>query len=408
MTDILSYDEQCLLALIRAALTDPRGVSFARSPDWAAVLQLAKRHSVFSLLYDVLADRADLPEDLKKASAAESRRTVLQNYRLLFLSRAVVDLIEGLGVPALILKGACVAKLYPVPELRKSGDVDVFLLKPERVGEVCRALEDRGFTRSPAQHSNHHVEMRSPDNIDVEIHTMLAEPFDSRGVNQYIGDIAARCGGSVVLEDVMGVPLPRLGDAHQAYSLLLHMLQHFLRAGFGLKLLCDWAVFWNRAYNEETKALYLRLVRDSGIKGFSDLVTKACVRYLGLNMEYVRFLFDGGNPGPGEADVDAFLREVLDSEEFGKSARDRMVALRGTTLFDYIREFHHQTCLNFPKACRFFLLWPLLWVVTLWRFLRNNRKLRGVSTRSVLKKAGQRGRLINKLNLFIPDTHNNL
>ncbi len=400
MTDNLSYDEQCLLKLVSSALTDNCGVSFEKTPDWTAVFRLAKSHAVGSLLYDVLADRADLPEEFKQVSAAESRKTVLQNYRLLLLSRTVIDLLKEMGVPALILKGVCVSGLYPVPELRKSGDVDVFILKPERIGDVCRRLEEYGFTLNPEQHSRHHVGMKTPDNIEVEIHTMLAEPFDRKSVNQYISEIAANCADSVVTEDVMGVSLPRIGDAYQAYSLLLHMLQHFLRAGFGLKLLCDWVVFWKHTYNRETEALYLKLIKDSGVKGFSDIVTQTCVRYLGLSDEQVGFMFDGKGPEVNGADVEAFIREVFAAGEFGKSDQNRMVALRGTDFFDYVREFHHQTCLNFPRASRVFLLWPGLWTVTLWRFLRNNRKLRGVSTRSVLKNAQERGKLIQKLKLF--------
>lgn len=36
--------------------------------------------------------------------------------------------------------------------------------------------------------------------------------------------------------EIMGYPIPVVSDAYYAYHLLLHMLQHFLRAGFGLKL----------------------------------------------------------------------------------------------------------------------------------------------------------------------------
>lgn len=400
MTDNLSYDEQCLLKLISSALTDNCGVAFEKTPDWNAVFRLAKNHAVCSLLYDVLADRADLPEEFKKISASESRKTVLQSYRLLFLSKAVVGLIREMGVPCIVLKGVCVSKLYPVPELRKSGDVDVLILKPERIDDVCRRLKECGFTVNAEQHSEHHVGMKAPDNIEVEIHTMLAEPFDSKSINQYIGDIAAQCADSVVGDDVMGVSLPRLGDAYQAYSLLLHMLQHFLRAGFGLKLLCDWVVFWNHIYNKETEAVYLKLVKDSGVKGFSDMVTKVCTRYLGLKYENVQFMFDGEDSEPDGTDVEAFIREVFDAEEFGKADKNRMVALRGTKISDYVREFHHQTCLNFPRASKVFILLPGLWAATLWRFLKNNRKLRGVSTRSVLKNAKERGKLMKNLKLF--------
>ncbi len=396
----LSYDEQCLLKLVSAALTDNNSVSFEKTPDWKIVLKLAKGHAVCSLLYDLLAVSDDLPAECKKMLADESRKTVLQSYRLLFLSRSIIDLLEEIDIQSLILKGSCVSALYPIPELRKSGDVDIYILKPECIDEACRKLEECGFTVDAEQHSSHHVAMKSPDNIQIELHTMFAEPFDSKRINQHINKAAEQCVKSVVIEDVMGVPLPRLSDAYQAYSLLLHMLQHFLRAGFGLKLLCDWVTFWNHAHDKETETLYLTLINECGIKRFSDIVTATCVRFLGLKHENVLFMLDDGYCELQEEYTKAFIREVLDAKEFGKSEKERMVALRGTSIFDYFREFHYQTCLNFPKASKVFILWPALWTITLCRFLKNNRKLRGVSTRSVLKNAKERGKLIKDLKLF--------
>lgn len=399
MTDNLSYEESCLLRLISSALTNNRPVSFEKSPDWRLVIKLAKNHAVCSILYDVMADRDDLPAECKKLLTDESRKTVLQSYRLLLLSRAVVDLLKDIDIPTLVLKGACVSKLYPVPELRKSGDVDILILKPERIDDACRKLEEAGFKVKAEQHV-HHVEMILPESIVVELHTMLAEPFDSNKINRYMNDVALHCADSIVIEEVMGVYLPRLADAYQAFSLLLHMLNHFLMSGFGLKLLCDWVVFWNRSYNAEIEAFYLKLINDCGIKGFSDIVTITCVRFLGLKSENVRFMFDDDPNEHQMSDINSFIREVLDAEEFGKSDKDRLVVLRGTKITDYIREFHHQTCLNFPRASRIFILLPVLWVITLWRFLRNNRKLRHVSTRLVLKKARERSKLLNNLKLF--------
>jgi len=98
--------------------------------------------------------------------------------------------------------------------------------------------------------------------------------------------------------------------------------------------------------------------------------------------------------------VSVFMREVLDAEEFGNSNQNRMVVMRGTGLFDYVREFHHQMKLNFPKAGRCFIFWPVLWSITLLRFIKNNRKIRQVSTASVLKEAARRSRLMEKLRLF--------
>jgi hypothetical protein len=192
----------------------------------------------------------------------------------------------------------------------------------------------------------------------------------------------------------MGVSIPRLADGEQAYALLLHMLHHFLGSGFGLKLLCDWVVFWNNDHRQETKDRYLCMVRDCGLEGFSDMVTAVCVRYLGLAPEKLAVAM------PAEQDMETFLQEILDAGEFGRDEKDRMVALRGTGPVAYVREFHHQMHLNYPRAGNFFLCWPVLWVFTLLRFLRNNRTIRHVSALALLRKARQRSHLTKKMRLF--------
>ena len=75
-----------------------------------------------------------------------------------------------------------------------------------------------------------------------------------------------------------------------------------------------------------------------------------------------------------------------------------MVALRGNSLFDYVREFHHQTVLSFPKASRLIVTLPVLYIIAFYRFMRNNRTVRGgQSAIGILRKAGQRSSLVKKL-----------
>ena len=252
-----------------------------------------------------------------------------------------------------------------------------------------------GCTVSQEQPALHHVVFRTPENIEVEIHTLLAEPFDNGKINQYLRERVVDCRQNVARADCMGVSLPILDTGYHAYELLLHMLQHFLRSGFGLKFLCDWVVFWNRDVSGEEQKKYLTLVQESGLRGFSDMVTLFCCTYLGLEWEKIEWMDIIGN-----YDVKSFGREILEAEEFGKSAKDRMVMMRGDRFGDYVREFHHQMRLNFPRASKYIPCWPVLWIVTLVRFLYNNRKIRQVSARSILKKAGQRSRVMEQIHLW--------
>ena len=84
----------------------------------------------------------------------------------------------------------------------------------------------------------------------------------------------------------------------------------------------------------------------------------------------------------------------MDAGEFGYGEPERMVGMDGNSLAAYIKEFHHQIHINFPKAGRVTVLWPFLWIATLARFLNNNRKLNRAPISAIMKKAGKRGRLV--------------
>lgn len=401
-----SSEERCLFALLKDQLSlksamseKEKKVAFGNEinggPDWEKICHIAERHCVLPLIYGGLTETGTVPKPVMNRVAAIARRTVQQSYHILFLSKFLIARLEEAGITVALLKGVGTASFYPVPELRKAGDVDLLLVTPACMDRAKEIFLQCGFRVSKEQHALHHLVFTTEDGIDIELHTMLAEPFDNQEINRYMQNKMPDCSRNIRRVNCMGVELPILDTGYHAYELLLHMLQHFLWAGFGLRLLCDWVVFWNRETDAEEHGKYLKLVRESGIKGFSDIVTLFCCTYLGLSQERISWM-----EITEEYDVEIFLREIMEAEEFGTSAADRMVTLRKNSLGAYVREFHHQMHLNFPRAGRYFPLWPGLWLVTLVRFLRNNRRIRRVSARAVLKKAGQRSQVMEQIRLW--------
>lgn len=403
MSDYLTTEERLLLKLLKKALQKNSiedAVKIKPDLDWNKLFTIAEKHAVLSLLYNVL-QNMEVPDYLMKRLEAVSVQTVQQNYRLTFLTVGLVELLEKNDIFCAALKGSSASADYPVPELRKSGDVDL-LIEPNKLRIAGKLLEESGFTECEEQHANHHVAYRSPEYIDVELHTMITEPFDNENINRYLNGLIDECMKHCTIKDVMGVGIKTLDDGYFAYQLLLHMLQHFLRAGFGLKLLCDWVVIWNAPVSESNRSDYLRLVNESGLKGFSDIITAVCVYELGLHEEKVRFMFEENRHGkmPLKKIAQEFMKEILEAEEFGHSSKERMVVLRGTRPVDYIREFHHQMQLNFPKAGRVFICWPFTWFITLVRFLINNKRVRNTSAKKIFVKAHTRSKLMENLQLF--------
>lgn len=370
--------------------------------EWGEFADLAVRNSVAGIIYDVLQKYFEVPEYAMKRIRSFAYLVCQSNYRIIILNKQLTELFEKAGITFCIMKGMAAASDFPVPDLRKAGDIDILLTNPADLERAISEIEKLGYRKEEEQHSLHHVSLIDSSRCEIEVHTMLAEPFDNGKINGYIDRLVHECGEHIVKKEVMGTEIPVLEDAYHAYELLLHMLQHFLRAGFGIKLLCDWVVLWNRGLNRQERDRYMTLVNESGIKGFSDVITRTCIKYLGLKRDNVLWMkpFESGKARDQlEEETALFMDELMDAEEFGK-AKDRMVALRGSGLFAYIREFHHQMHLNFPRAGKCFLLWPVLWIVTLVRFLRNNRKVRSVSSKELLANAGKRGKLVKKMKLF--------
>lgn len=404
----VTREERMVLALMRQALAGGPAPSES-DVSWGEIIRIAQRHAVLPMLSDMLFELKDGPgRELLESVRETALHCVRQNVRLAWETARTQKALEKAGISTAVLKGGGIGVLYPVPEYRKSGDVDLFLLRQqadgkeqqlailaEQVKQAGKVFTTLGYFPDHTHPSSNHMVYQNADGIRLELHTFLMEPVDDESVNQKIWEIQ-RSGvlrGQTV--HTAGQELTALTGAGQAFALLLHMLNHFLRAGFGLKLLADWTVFWNQIpqIEKQEQEIYQSLAEACGLGGFSDLVTTICVRYLGLKGLKPQQAFD-------PALADAFLRDILASGEFGADTKGRMVALRGIGLKDYFREFHHRTKLNFPQASAYPILYPVLWLRTLFRFLINNWKIRGISARTILRQAGERGQFIRQIHLF--------
>lgn len=398
--NVVNKENQWLFAKLAKVLGAEKPIEEGEEPDWNGILKMAKQHAVLSLL-DPLLDEPEeagkLPENVKICIREEAKKTVRQNYHLLYLEHQIIRTLRESGVDAVLLKGASTAEFYPVPELRKSGDADLLLPDPEQLPEAGEGMKKLGFVKNAAHSVNHHEVFMTEKHIEVELHTLLAEPFDDKETNRLMEDLQKEVSGRAEQKELMGIKLPVLPEGIHACYLLLHMLQHFLRAGFGLKLLCDWVVFWRHGVTEEELAQYKNFTAQSGLTGFSDMVTSVCVSYLGLEAERAELLID--HP-VSEEEKWKFMEGILRSLEFGTLESEQMVALRGSGWKDLFREFQHQMHLNFPGAGKYPILWPALWVRTGWRFARNNRMIRKTTTRQVIQNARKRGEIGKKLHLF--------
>ena len=269
-------EELYLCSLLKQELTgntDHSEESYEQKVQMDQVITKALEQGVLSLLYDRMMNKEAVLENQKNRIRKYSQQIVQQNYHLLFLARFITEKLKKHGIASVILKGSAMAAYYPVPELRKSGDLDILVSKNADLKQICEILSDDGIKKAKDQHANHHMRLTTRDGIAVEIHTSLTEETGILKLDNYQKKHQDEFLHHTVMGSSMEIVIPTLDFEYVAYFILIHMFQHFLRAGFGTKMLCDWVALWNREVKEEQKRAFLAMVEESGIRGFACMVS---------------------------------------------------------------------------------------------------------------------------------------
>ena len=324
-------------------------------------------------------------------------QSVVRFYRLLNISGYLVRLLKSHSIPTVILKGPDLAGYYPVPEYREFGDVDLLLLDSKQLDAAVEILKQDGLTVNKRQDSRHHIEMTYEGKYAVELHSFPTRYFSEQKANKYIKDIFLISPDEVEYHEVCGVALPVLPKALNGLYLVLHTLQHYLNAGFGVKFLKDFTMFFSDM-NEEDVEKYKKYAKDLKISGFSDILTQTATELCGLSKEKALSLFIIGIPD--KETVLKFKEDIIKSGTFGERDTDRLVNLSEPSIKGLLKEFHHQMHENFPRAGKCFLLWPFLWVASFLIFMCNNIFVRKTFGIGVIKKSLSRSAVSKQIGFY--------
>lgn len=398
--------EYILLKLLNTQLTNNNKIlasdMFAKTViqlsdnDWWNLIKLAQNHSVLSIIAENEAFIDNCNHVQKEYVFDEANKVVMRNYRLLWLASKYQKILNDAGIESVLIKGFATAIYYDIPEVRKSGDIDILITDKNKIDKAIYVLLSKGLKYVDKQHSSHHIELVNEGGITVELHQTLAEHFDNKHMDNQLQDIVKEYKEHTKKVSFLGNTFFIPSDGYNAFSLIVHMLQHYLRAGFGLKLLCDWVVFWNRTISDMEKEYFMYQVKQLHMETFVSAITSICVRYLGLSKENVSFMI---KEKEDKTLLYAIIMDIIEAEEFGYSDKNRMVVLRDSKMNSLIREFHHQMVINYPKISKYIVLWPVLWGRTLFVFLQNNKKVRHTSAFNILKNAKKRSQIRKRMEI---------
>lgn len=299
--------------------------------SWVGIVKLARQQSVVGLLYDavtLLPGNVKVPGDIILALMAGAEETRRDNRRKAVVSASLMARFQAQGLEPLIMKGSTVARYYPVPELRLSGDIDFFFPK----GQLEAAGKCLTSTRRDPDGSFHAKE----DGVDIDLHERY---FD------------LHCCSSLLPEP--GTP--------EATILMLsaHILKHAIGPGVGIRQLCDLAAAWQVLKPELDTSAIRNLFRRTGTYRWNRLLFSFLEENLGLN----------GSPFEGERVQTGSLKTIImEGGNFGHHAEARKDALRAGN-----RRRKLNTLSRFLKRIPFSIRYsPRETFATVWTLIRGN------------------------------------
>ncbi len=230
----------------------------------------------------------------------------LNERKMFFLSKLSQEL-KAFGIEHCVLKGSSLAELYPMPELRISGDVDI-LINPADEKRVMKFLEERNFIVKEREEKSQNFTATHQKAGLFEIHVKL---FDSE-FDKYIlqGKFKVKEPFDKMITPE-GTELNRLGKNDGLYFAASHMIKHFVKDGLGLRQISDWLLYVKKYENEVDMNEFNSVIRELSFERFINAIYTIGNKYFKMD-----FKCEFENPGDILSDIDS-------GGSFGHNDRDR-------------------------------------------------------------------------------------
>ena len=264
-----------MLLLLKASLqgTEP---CLDADADWQGLFALARQHGVVTLLYDAIL-RLPLQRqpqgDMALSWALSAERTRHHFAHQAEVLHSLAQRSREAALPMLMVKGMELARLYPVPDSRACGDIDVYFFDRYEEGN---ALLGAAGASLDGKHSEVAV-----DGVMVENHlTLLDQNYRSqRRAEQYIYATLPQA-----TQDADGVY--HLAPMGGMVYLLMHTVGH-LTAKYKMPLrnVLDWGLYLDAHRAELSPDECRRVTRRLGMTDAFTMLTSLAAEFTGRDLD---------------------------------------------------------------------------------------------------------------------------
>lgn len=261
-----------MLALLRASLNNSTpDITSLDTDEWERIFWLARKHGVVTMINDAI--ELLPPEQQPQGDIALSWTLSAERTRYHFNhQQQVLHLIDqkakAENLPYILLKGMSLARLYPHPDSRPCGDIDICFPNNYERGNTLLGCPD-------AQIVGKHAETEI-DGVTIENHLQLLDLHyrSQRRAEQYIWNAINHSTDGHFLSPM----------SNMVY-LLMHTVSH-LTAKYKLPLrnILDWGIFLRANRNTLNPTECHKVLHHIGMVDAFELLTHIAAEFIGDNL----------------------------------------------------------------------------------------------------------------------------
>lgn len=286
-------------------------VGFSKVPTakvWAAIFDMAGKQSLAGVL---LAGLEKMPAEQRPPQVillewiGVQQIVVSTNNNQDRRSKELYEWFKEKGIDSCVIKGQGVARLYPQPELRQAGDIDIWV-NADRDDVVGKMLTE-SIGVSVIDYVNCHAAFF--DDVEVEVHfrpSYFFNPFANRRLQKWIQK--KKSVQMTSFDDAVGFCYPTI-SFNLVFS-LIHIYRHVFSEGIGLRQLMDYYYILKHSTEAERK------------EAFDTLCSLGLKRFVATVMHVMRRVFNIDTSlllcQPNQNEGDYLLAEILRGGNFGR------------------------------------------------------------------------------------------
>lgn len=217
--------------------------------EWMELFGLSQQHQVLPMVYETVypcpAFRTVSAEQNQILKRQVIRQVMVQSRKTEEFLALYRKLTES-GITPLVVKGLVCRNIYREPDYRCSGDEDV-LIPREQFGRCHEIFTENGM-KPVEPGENMEAEGETPyykekGALHIELHKELFAA-ESKAYGEFNGLFADAFERKMQIE-INGVQVYTMCHTEHLLYLIVHAFKHFLHSGFGIRQVCDIAIYAN-------------------------------------------------------------------------------------------------------------------------------------------------------------------